>query len=193
MTKTTFPRLFFLLLLTCLPVASVFAQGSDIITVRKQNGRTIKSFTRGSYIEFIDPAGQNVKGVIQWIYNDSVFIGQPDIRKYYTETGGVIFDTIGTWNKAYHYKELLSIRINRHKNSFINFAGSALMVGSAGYALLNVINGAYLDEPITDKENIQTLGIAVGVFGAGLALKKIFPRNPYTKRHHQILYIRMTK
>lgn len=193
MTKTTpFSRSALLLWVMVLVSCQLMAQGSDLITVRKPNGRTVKTFTRGSFIEFIDPGNQLISGYIQTIRDDSVFIGQPDIRKYYSQAGGVIFDTIGTWYKAYHYKELLRIKVFEHSNQLINFAGSAMMIGGIGYAGLNIINGAYLEQPITDKENLQTLGIALGVFATGLALKKIFPPSPYTRKKHRVMYIRMS-
>jgi len=167
------------------------AQLGDIITVRKPNGHTIQTFTKGSPIEFIDPNGRNVTGRIQDIRDDSVFLVQLDVRTLYGNTGAVLTDTIGAWTTGYHYRELVRIKVF-HRGGFVrNVLPTAMMIGGAGYAVLNVINGAYLDEPITDPENLQSLGIALGVFGAGFALKKLFPPNNYTKPKHEVRYIRM--
>lgn len=185
------PRILAILLLLISLRSWGQAKPGDIITVRKPNGRTVQTFTKGSPIEFIDPNGRNVAGRIQDIRDDSVFLVQLDVRTLYGNTGAVIMDTIGTWTSSYHYRELTRIRVF-HRGGFVrNVLPTAMMIGGAGYAVLNVVNGAYLNEPITDKENMQSLGIALGVFGAGFALKKFFPPNNYTKPKHDIIYIRM--
>jgi hypothetical protein len=167
------------------------SQLGDIITIRKPNGRTVQTFTKGSPIEFIDPSGRKVAGRIQDIQRDSVFLIQMDVRTLYSQTGAVIIDTVGGWTSAYHYREMVRIKVF-HRGGFVrNVLPTALMIGGAGYAVLNIINGAYLDEPITDPENMQTLGIALGVFGVGFAMKKLLPPNNYTKPKHEIIYIAM--
>jgi hypothetical protein len=167
------------------------AQVSDLVSVRKPNGRTIRTFARGSFITFIDPAAQWVEGTIQDIRNDSVFISRLDIRTYRSQAGGQLTDTIGAWISGYHYRELVKIRIHDRRGSLVNLAGSALIIGGAGYAVLNLVNGAYLEEPINDPENLQSLGIALGLAGAGIAIKKLFPPNDFTRPRHQVLYIRL--
>jgi hypothetical protein len=170
---------------------SAGAQVSDLISVRKPNGRTIRTFARGGFITFIDPAAQWVEGTIQDIRNDSVFISRLDIRTYRTQAGGQLTDTIGAWISGYHYRELTKIRIYDRGRSLVNLAGSALIIGGVGYAVLNLVNGAYLEEPINDPENLQSLGIALGLAGAGVAIKKLFPPNDFTRARHQVLYIRL--
>lgn len=167
------------------------AQVSDLISVRKSNGRTIRTFTKGSFITFINPAAQWVEGSVQDIRNDSVFISRLDVRTFRTQAGGQISDTIGAWISGYHYRELTKIRIYDRHNSLLNLAGSALIIGGAGYAVLNIINGAYLEEPINDPENLRSLGIALGAVGIGVAIKKLFPPNDFTRPRHQIMYIRL--
>jgi hypothetical protein len=167
------------------------AQVSDLISVRKPNGRTIRTFTKGSFMTFIDPAAQWVEGTVQDIRNDSVFISRLDVRTYRTQAGGQVADTIGAWISGYHYRELVKIRIHDRRGSLLNLAGSALIIGGAGYAVLNLVNGAYLEEPINDPENLRSLGIALGMAGLGVAIKKLFPPNNFTRPRHQVLYIRL--
>jgi hypothetical protein len=66
-----------------------------------------------------------------------------------------------------------------------------LMIGGAGYFGLNLINAGHAHQPITSKNNLQNLGIAVGAFGVGWLLKKCFPVNRFSRRGHQIVYIKM--
>ena len=182
-------RLFFLLIV--LP-ACVHAQMSDIIAVRKKNGRTIQSFTKGSPIIFIDPASQTVEGLIKEIRNDSVFVARMDIRTYYTQVGATFTDTISSSVFAYHYKELTRIRIYHKQGNLRNLTSSVLMIGGAAYIVLNVVNGLYLGEPIVDDNNLGKLGIAAGAVAVGYAMKKLLPAKEFSKPKHQVVYIKMS-
>jgi hypothetical protein len=182
-------RIIFLLFV--LP-ASLHAQFSDIISVRKKNGRTIQTFTKGSPIIFIDPASQTVEGRIQEIRDDSVFITRLDIRTYYTQAGATVTDTIAASVFAYHYRELTRIRIYHKKGTMRNLTSSVLMIGGAAYIVLNVVNGLYLGEPIADSNNLGQLGIAAGAVAVGFAMKKLMPAKEFTKPKHQIIYIKMS-
>jgi hypothetical protein len=62
------------------------------------------------------------------------------------------------------------------------------MFGGAGYFALNIINGLYYNEPITNKENLNSLGIAVGAFSIGLIINKFFSVNRFSRKRHQIVY-----
>ncbi|HZG24846.1 MAG TPA: hypothetical protein VEZ17_09720, partial [Chitinophagaceae bacterium] len=66
--------------------------------------------------------------------------------------------------------------------------GSLLMIGGIGYAVLNVINGKYLKESITGKENRKSLGTALGVAGAGYLMNRV---NKLAKKRYIIEYVRM--
>jgi hypothetical protein len=182
-------RIFFLLIV--LP-ACVHAQLSDIISVRKKNGRTIQSFTKGSPIIFINPASQTVEGRIHEIRDDSVFVTRMDIRTYYTQLGATVTDTIAAAIFAYHYKELTRIRIYHKKGTMRNLTSSVLMIGGAAYIVLNVVNGLYLGEPIADANNLGKLGIAAGAVAVGFAMKKLMPANEFSKPKHQVVYIKMS-
>ena len=70
--------------------------------------------------------------------------------------------------------------------------GSIFMIGGAGYALLNVINGAYLNQPITDPDNLRSLGIALGVAGGGYILNRIYKKKERTGNKYKIIYVKMT-
>lgn len=183
-------RCLILCLLIVFP-AVASAQMSDIITVRKKNGRTIQTFTKGSPITFIDPASQTVEGRIQDIRDDSVFVTRMDIRTYDTQLGARITDTVAAAVFAYHYKELTRIRVYHKKGNLRNLTSSVLIIGGAAYIVLNVVNGLYLDEPITDAENLGKLGIAAGAIAVGYAMKKLMPADEFTKPKHQVIYIKM--
>ena len=64
------------------------------------------------------------------------------------------------------------------------------MVGGVGYALLNVINGSYLKESITGKENRKSLAIALGVAGAGFLMNRLHAKA--ANKRYNIVYNCMT-
>jgi len=165
-------------------------QPSDFIVVKKKNNRTIKTFFPGLPItlEMVNSAW--VDGYITAIRNDSVFVKEYDIRSVPTIWGVNMLDTAGSFIVAVYHKDIKRIIVNNRPPAFSYMTdGTILMIGGIGYALLNVVNGAYLHEPITSKENIKSLGIALGMAGAGFALKKI-TKNAHRKQY--IEYVRMS-
>ncbi|MBS1565629.1 MAG: hypothetical protein JST39_14665, partial [Bacteroidetes bacterium] len=91
-----------------------------------------------------------------------------------------------------YYKEIKQI-IFDEKGSGWEFVknGAIFMIGGGLYALLNVVNGKYLHESITDSKNLTTLGIAGGVVATGFILNRI---HHYKVKHwkYKIEYVRMT-
>lgn len=159
-----------ILLLTLLLFSSVkiFSQASDFITVKKRNGKTIKTFFPGLYISFETVDKRPVTGLIMAIRNDSVFVKEVDIRPMYSIGGVPVADTAGIYLSGFHYKELEKVDVSDRMGFSQVTPGRILIIGGAGYALLNLINGAYLHESITSSKNLTSLGIAVGAVGVGL-------------------------
>lgn len=183
-------RLLLLLLFILIQLCS-FAQAGDMLSVRKKNGVTIKSFIAGSPIVFQTTYGAYVEGVIKQIKNDSVFMTTYDIRKYMTSFGGWVIDTVTTYIVGYHYNEIASVKVFREKGALRHLLGNMLMLGGAGYAVLNVFNGTYFDDPITDKKNVRSLSIAAGVFGFGFLMNKLFPVRTFSTKRNRIVYVKM--
>ena len=69
--------------------------------------------------------------------------------------------------------------------------GTIFIVGGLGYVALNLINGAYLHESVSNKENMKKLGIAVGVAGGGFLLQYLQIRSERNIKKYRIDYIRM--
>lgn len=164
-------------------------QASDFIVVKKKNNRTIKTYFPGLPITFEMVNTAWVDGYITAIRNDTVFVKEYDIRSVPTIWGVNTLDTAGSYLVAVYVKDIKRILVDQKTPAFSYITdGTILMIGGIGYGLLNVINGAYLHEPITSKENIKSLGIALGAAGVGFALKKI-TRN--ARKKQVIEYVRM--
>jgi hypothetical protein len=182
--------LFFLILLfiTC----PGFSQASDFISIRKKNNRTVKTYFPGVRIKFQTTYFREVEGLIVQIKNDSVFVKEWDIRVVPTSLGVTVIDTAGSFITGVHYKEIKVVYWDKRKKVHeLVTNGTLLMIGGTGYAALNVINGAYLKQPITSTKNVQSLAIALGTAGTGFLLNRLSNKESKFERKYRVHYIRM--
>ena len=181
------PRLLLLFLLG-IPALQASAQVSDIISVRKKNGRTIKSFVAGVPIELHTQNGTFVKGPIKAIRNDSLFVTVYVIRIVPTYMCVTVVDTAAVYLTGMHHRDIKNIRVFRRPRFLRGKIDRLLIIGGAGYFGLNVLNGLGQGS-LTEKENVQRLGIALGAAGLGFVIKKFFPVDRFSRKRHPIVYI----
>ena len=165
------------------------AQSLDYISVRKKNGQVVKNFYAGSSMILQQTNGSYTSGPVHSIRNDSVLITVYDIRYAPTSWGGYIKDTISTTISGIPYKDIQRIYLYKRQGFFQRNTGTLLMLAGGGYVLLNVLNGGFHGESITDSENLRSLGIATGIFATGFFLKKMFSTDGFSKKKHQIVYV----
>jgi len=180
--------LFFLSHFFCL---LVFSQASDFIVVKKHD-RTVKSYFPGLPIVLQTNSYSWVNGWITAIRHDSIFVKQYDVRQVPTIWGTTMTDTAGSYLVGVHYNEIQRIEFNEKGGGGFSFVtnGTIFMIGGLGYAVLNVVNGQYLHESITDSKNMTSLGIALSVAAAGFILNRI-SHHKNKKWKYAIEYIRM--
>lgn len=164
-----------------------------MISVRKKNGRLIKTFIAGSPVELESVYNGYVNGWIRNIKNDTVFVKIYDIRRVAGFLGLPTIDTFGTYIVAIYYKDIEKIKISARQRFISLKLDKLLYIGGIGYFILNLINGPYLEQPITDKENLRKLGISLGAVGTGLLISKLFSAENFSKRTHRIVYVRMNQ
>lgn len=179
--------LIFLLLSSLL----AFSQASDFIVVKKKNNRTLKTYFPGTPIVLETVDYRFVSGIIQSIRNDSIFIKQYDVRTMLNQWGTTTVDTVGSYLVQLHYQDINKVVYQKRESFAFIKNGTIFMIGGLGYAALNVINGSYLKEPITEKRNLQSLGIALGVAGGGFLLNRIRHMRNKNGKRYRIEYIRM--
>ncbi|MDB5209127.1 MAG: hypothetical protein JWR72_4202 [Flavisolibacter sp.] len=172
-------------------IQTASAQSLDYISIRKKNGRSIKSFYTGSAILLQTIDGGYLQGPIKAIRNDSIYITFYDIRSYPTTFGTYMRDTVAVYYPVVHYKEIKRIHINSRRRFLQTTAGPILMIGGAGYLALNILNGALYNQPITDKRNLRSLGIATGAFGLGYLINRLFSSDGFNKKSQQIVYVNL--
>ncbi|MEJ7769070.1 MAG: hypothetical protein WKF89_14730 [Chitinophagaceae bacterium] len=184
-------RSFFLLTVFASLAVTGFSQPSDFISVKKRNNRTLRSYFTGSAISCQTVYGNYLGGMVYAIRNDSVFIKEYDVRSGPNMWGVAKTDTLGTYVVGVHYKDIEVVDIKKRQSFGYIRNGTLLIVGGLGYAVLNIINGKYLNESITGPENRKSLGIALGVAGTGFLMNRLYKYNNSKKRRYRIEYIRM--
>jgi hypothetical protein len=178
----------FIVLFHCL---AAIAQPSDFISVRKKNNRTVKTYMPGSPIRFSTVYGSYISGWIADIRNDSVFVKEYDIRTLPTQFGTTVVDTVGSYLRGVAVADISKIEVDDKEHFVFIKNGMLCMIGGGGYAALNLINGAYLDEPMNDPKNVRSLGISLGVAGAGFLMNRLYHHKQKTGKKYKILYINM--
>lgn len=185
-----FEKMKILLLACCFFVARHgFTQSLDYISVRKQNGQVVKNFYAGTNILLQHVDGSYLQGPIEAVRSDSVYITMYDIRYYPTTWGSFVRDTISTTVAGLPVNEIRRVHLTRRRSFFQRNAGPLLMIGGGGYFLLNVLNGAFYDMPITDRSNVRKIGTAAGAFGVGYLLNRLFASDGFSKKKHRIVYV----
>jgi hypothetical protein len=160
-------------------------QGSfDIVVLRDNNDRTIKSYFQGIPIVFGTTSGKYVEGTIRKIERDSIFIMKYDVRRAMTMWGTQVQDTVGVFWTAYHTNEISWIRKPKAKFEFVR-DGTIFMIGGVAYAALHVFNAAYLGEPVI----WSTVGISMGVAAAGFVMHKLRKRKYIIGHGYTLKYI----
>lgn len=161
-----------------------FAQGSDMVVLKKRNNRTLKTYFPGLQIHFITMAGDEVKGTVRKIANDSIFINIYDERRAYTAFGTSFWDTIAVGLSRYHLNEIREV-VKPHKGfSFIR-NGFLFMLGGTSYAFLHVFNSAIYKE----KVDTRTLAWCAGSIATGYMLKRIHRNTVHLGKRYYLQYI----
>ncbi len=169
-----------------------FSQVSDYISVRKKNGRLIKSFFHGSKIIFKTKDNYYVEGDVKQIKNDSVFVTMYTIQPFITNMGFNAVDTVGKYVVGVDYKEISGIKVFKRYRFIRGKIDKILRYGGAGYFALNIINSALDNKSVTGKKNVKSLSVAAGAFGLGFILNKYFPVNRFSRKRHRIVYVKLT-
>ena len=182
------------LLILCFSIffsVHLFAQPSDILSVKKKNGLAIKNFYAGSRIFFQTTEGYYVEGPIENIRNDSVFIRIYVTQRYLTPLGIPHTDTVHTEVQKFHYKDIATIKITKREMFLQSRLPVYLMIGGGSYVFLNLANSLVSHYSITEKSNLHKLEIAGGLAAIGFLIHKLFPVHQFTTMKDKIEYIRI--
>jgi hypothetical protein len=166
-------------------LAQTIQTGSfDMVVLRNNQSRTVKSYFSGRTIEFGASNGRVIGGMIRKIERDTLFIQQYDIRQAYSMWGTQVQDTISTYFLRYHYNEILWIRKDKASFELLR-NGTLFMVGGSAYTALHLFNAAYQKEPVI----WSTVAISTGIAAAGFVMNKLRKRRYTIGEKYELKYI----
>ena len=177
-------QLLFVLVLLVTTTSQIWAQGSDMVVLRKGPEKTLKTYIAGSQIHFISIAGNEVEGSIKKIERDSIFIHTYDSRAAYTMWGTSFWDTVSVSLSRYHVSDIREIIKPKSGFGFIK-NGYLFMVAGISYAILHVVNAPILDQPIIPGQ----LAIAGGITATGVVLNRVHKRTVKLGKKYHLQYI----
>ncbi len=117
----------FFTLLLCIFFLGFSCMAQSDLLVLKKNTKTVQSFFPGSEMHFTTDL-RYFEAKISSIQNDSVFFVQYSIRRIPLTSGGVIMDTVGTFNFGINYRDILTLE-NRRKGFDWAASGAGLFGG----------------------------------------------------------------
>jgi uncharacterized membrane protein YccF (DUF307 family) len=161
-----------------------FAQGSDMVVLKKGANKTLKTYIAGSQIHFISIAGNEVEGNIKKIERDSIFIHTYDSRAAYTMWGTSFWDTVSVSLSRYHISEIREIIKPKSGFGFIK-NGYLFMIAGISYAILHVVNAPILNQPIIPGQ----LAVAGGITATGIVLNRVHKNTVRLGKNHYLQYI----
>ena len=177
------------LLVICILLSGItpviaMAQGSDMVLLKKKNNKTVKSYLSETPIHLITVNGENIKGKIKKIDRDSIFINTYDERAGYTMWGTRVWDTLSIGLTKIHCNEVREIVKPRAGMSIIR-NGYIFLAGGLSYALLHLVNAAYLKQPVDGVVMAKAGGLIIG----GWILKKTNKSTVKIGRRYHLQYV----
>lgn len=160
------------------------AQGSDLMLLKKNNNRTVTSYLTETPIHLITVNGENIKGKIKKIDKDSLYINTYDERAGYTIWGTRVWDTLSIGLTKIHYNEIREIVKPRAGMSIIK-NGYIFLAAGISYALLHLVNAAYLKQPVDGVLMAKAGGLILG----GWILKKTHKSTVKLGRRYHLQYV----
>ncbi|NBO57375.1 MAG: hypothetical protein EBU73_00340 [Chitinophagia bacterium] len=173
----------FLVFIFIMPLISM-SQGSDMVLLKKHNNRTVKSYLAGAPLHLITVNGERIKGTIKKIDKDSLFINTYDERAGYTMWGTRVWDTLSIGLTKIHMNEVREIVKPRAGFSIIK-NGYIFLAGGISYALLHLVNAAYLKQPVDGVVMAKAGGLIIG----GWILKKTNKSTVTIGRRYHLQYV----
>lgn len=137
------------------------------VLVFKEKNRTIRNWTAGDFIHFQYVTTQWIDAKIKHIASDSIFLNCFITRQVPNLFGFPTIDTSWLGPLNMHVSEIIGMPGNPYKSGIFS-NGTLFKMGSAGYIFLNLFNSIQRNEQIFSGNNLQSLGIASGVFMVGV-------------------------
>jgi hypothetical protein len=143
------------------------AQKSDVLLLQKK-GRTIASYFPGTNLSCLTTDRVPVAGRIDSLKRDSVFLTHFDVRRITTPMGAQLADTVGKFSLSFSVANLGYFPYQGRQPQ--GFWGRLLLLGGAGFLLVNTVNTLREKDALFGKDNLPRVLGALGGMGLGVAL-----------------------
>jgi hypothetical protein len=188
----------FLLFILLLSVTKItLSQPSDFIVLKKRNNRTLKTYYPGAFISAVTYNNFNINGYIKEIRHDSIIILQQERRLQPTDFGSEL-DT-SSYIIGLDYRQIKAFHFTSQytwgrKRGFAEVTLPRLMMlGGAGYVVLELVNTAYRNESINDNNKLASLGIAAGIAATGFAITRLQRHSDKAGGKYKVIYVKNNK
>jgi hypothetical protein len=158
------------LLLLLVPF-SLLSQRGDILLLQK-NHKTIRTWFTGSNIDFFTADHNAISASIDSVKNDTLYLGQYELRLKTNAYGTTIRDTIFKYNLLFGLSDIYSVPANRRGSNVLG-SGVLFMAAGAGYLTLNIINTLAEGEKVFGDDNIPRLVLGSSLLAAGVIQRMI--------------------
>jgi hypothetical protein len=185
------------LFISCLFIVDLaFSQQSDFLVLKKRNNRTLKTYYPGAFISATTYTGFPINGYIIAIRNDSLIIRQEELKLMPSETGmGTEADTL-IYTFGILYTNIKSFHYTRNytwggKKGFVQVAlPKIMMLGGAGFIVVESVNTIYRKESFNDSKKLQALAIAAAIAGAGYLIEQSKERAKIVGKKYKVVYVK---
>lgn len=187
-------RNIFILIVFLNAAAPLKAQQADYIQIKKKNDKVLKTYFEGAFFSAETFDGFRMHGIIKAIRNDSIIILQEENRLVGTPFGTTL-DTfryvLGTnvnQVRRFFYDEIYQLT---GKKGFSSIRLTKLMmVGGAGFVILELVNTLYREESIRDNNKLPSLAIATGVAATGWLWSWVKNKRDRVGKKYVVQYVR---
>jgi len=175
-----------LLLILLSPLILRAQEGPCDILLLKKGNKPVQKYYAGSTIMFYTKEGQAISGNIDCIKNDSIFLSQQTIRRIPTAEGGIRFDTSNKYKLMFSLANIGSFPSGKQRGKNLLTDGSLLILGGAGYLVLNLVNTTRQGDPAFGEENLPKVLASAGAVVLGFILKHAWPSRVTIGKKYEI-------
>jgi hypothetical protein len=163
---------------------SLSSQSSDVLVLKRRDGKRMSSFMQGGQISFLEKSGASYSGKILRIDRDTILMEMYDIRRQATSMGGLIFDTVSRFQVLVDHRDIISVVKKPQSFSYIR-NGSLIKWTGIGYGVLHLLNAAISKEPVI----VVQIGAAALTTGVGFMMGRMYSSSYVLGRRYKWQYL----
>lgn len=136
----------------------------------KKKGKTVDRYYPGNNFTFYTTDNLPVQGQLESIERDSLFMTYYQVVQVPTQFGTMRLDTSGKYDLRYSLANIGALPRRKKKSSLKGLVSGAMLLGGAGYTVVNIFNTIREGDPPFGQDNIDNVLIGLGVTAGGYLL-----------------------